>query len=490
MRLERARAKSRRAFATLPFAPFCAQYLKIQDKDGDIVRLHLKPVQRQLVANLTGRDLVLKARQVGVSTGIQALHFYEQMQGNTRTSTLCHEDDLTKTLRQMSDLFYDELPESVKPSRQYANAKQTVYDELRSSGNIATVGGSGGRSGKKKGRGGSYTRIHGSEVAYWPDAKSVLAAAMQAGDPAIVLESTANGMVGWFYELCMEAIDGDSIWTLHFIAWWDEPEYRIALEPGEALSYTDEEQALVAAHGLDAEQIKWRRYKKKELKSEFPQEYPEDPYSCFLASGQSYFGDVEHVFTAPDDADPLPRRRYVAGLDFGQTVDFTVMKVLDTVVLEEVDQVRIRQMSWLDQRHKIAEMARKWNNCTVWAEWNSMGDPNIEELQRMGVRVEPFKTTSATKPPLIQGLYVAIHEAGLKLRNDGVTPHEFRAFISKQTASGHWQYEAQEGAHDDTVMAAALMWHGHHAQTATVTRVPQSGLYRTGGRRTKAGPRT
>ena len=359
----------------------------------------------------------------------------------------------------MSDRYYDSLDDSVKPVRKYANAKMTTYADLNSEASISTVGGT---SGGKKGRGGSVTHLHGSEVAFWPDAEGVLSAAMQAGNPEIVLESTPNGMTGWFYERCMEALDGDSIWALHFYPWWWDDGYQIALEPGETVAYTDEEAALVAAHGLTAAQIKWRRLKQKELPHTFKQEYPEDPYSCFLASGQSYFGDIEHAFAAPSDTAPVSGRRYVAGLDFGQTTDFTSMAVLDTVEMREVDSLRFNQMSWSDQRLQIAALARRWNECEVYAEWNSIGDPNIEELTKMGVKVVAFKTTAQSKPPLIQGLYVALHEEGLQLLKDPTVRHEFRSFISKQTASGHWQYEAQEGAHDDTVIARALAVYGQH----------------------------
>jgi len=452
-------ASSSEPFADLPFEDFCARYLVVQNKAGEIVPLVLNRAQRHLIANLTGRDIVLKARQLGMSTVIQAKLFYEQMRGNARTYTLCHDDDLTSTLRRMVDRFYDHLPDVDRPPRKFANALLTTYPVLNSEGSIATVGGT---AGKRKGRGSSVTHIHGSEVAFWPDAESVMGAALQAGNPAIVLESTPNGMTGWFYERCMEALDGDSVWTLHFFPWWWDDEYRIPLADGEALAYTPEEQALVEAHGLDAEQIKWRRNKQRELRDLFPQEYPEDPYSCFLASGTSYFGNVEHVFTAPAGAEPIPGRRYVAGLDFGQTTDYTVMSVLDTVEMVEVAMLRINRMSWADQRQRIADMARRWNNCEVHAEWNSIGDPNIEELHAAGVRVVAFKTTAQSKPPLIQGLYVALHEAGLRLLDDPAGRHELRSFISKQTATGHWQYQAQEGSHDDTVMARALAWHGAH----------------------------
>jgi hypothetical protein len=460
-KLERARANTKPAepFADLPYEDFCERYLRVQTKSGDIAPLQLNRAQRQLIPNLTGRDIVLKARQLGVSTAIQALHFHEQMQGNTRTNTLCHDDDLTGTLRQMADLFFDELPESVQPERKYANAKLTTYSDKNSAGSIATVGGT---AGKRKGRGGSMTRIHGSEVAYWPDAQSVMSAAMQAGNPDIILESTANGMSGWFYEQCMEALDDNSLWTLHFFPWWYDDDYRIPLEQGEALTYSDDERALVDEHGLTPEQIKWRRLKMRELPHTFLQEYPEDPYSCFLASGNSYFGNVSHAMIAPMDAKPEDGARYVAGLDFAQTVDYTVMIVLDRETYRMVDMLRINKLSWGEQRRQIAERAHKWNDCEVWAESNSIGKPNIEELRNAGVSIYEFATTAKSKPPLIQGLHHALHEGGLTIWDVDTLRHELRAFISKQLPSGAWQYAAQDGAHDDTVIALALAWHGHN----------------------------
>jgi hypothetical protein len=413
--------------------------------------------QLTLIDNLTGWDIVLKARQLGMSTAIQAWLFYQHMRGNARTNTLCHDDELTSVLRRMVDRYYDNLPDTVRPPRKYANAKLTTYDALDSEGSIATVG---GQAGKKKGRGGSVTHIHGSEVAFWPDAESVMAAAMQAGNPAIVLESTPNGMTGWFYERCMEALAGDSIWTLHFFPWWDDDEYRIPLGQGETFDYTEDEAALVDAHGLDAEQIAWRRLKLRELPHTFAQEYPEDPYSCFLSSGNSFFGDVEGVFTAPMDVEPDPLHRYVAGLDFGQTNDYTVLIVLDTSTNEMVDMLRINRMAWADIRAHIEGRAAQWG-AVVWAEENSIGGPNIEAMTGR-VKLRKFRTDASSKPALMQGLYVALHESGLRLQPHPELKHELRAFISEQLPSGHWRYEGGNGAHDDTVIALALAWHGAH----------------------------
>ncbi len=458
--MERAKANTvatAEPFADLPYADFCERYLRVQTKSGGIAPLQLKRAQRELIQNLTGRDLVLKARHVGISTAVQALHFHEQMKGNARTNTLCHDDELTSVLRQMADLFYSELPESVKPERKYANAKLTTYSRKNSEGSIATVGGT---AGKRKGRGGSKTRIHGSEVALWPDAEAVMAAAMQAGNPAIILEGTANGMAGWFYEQCMEALDGDSIWTLHFFPWWYDDDYCVPLEFGEALTYSPDEQALINEQGLTPEQITWRRMKMRELPHTFKQEYPEDPYSCFLASGNSYFGDVSHAMIAPQMITPNPNDTYVGGLDFGQTVDYTVLIILNRATYQMVDMLHINKLSWGEQRRQITVMAQKWNNAPVWAEGNSIGRPNIEELWGAGLSVHEFQTTAKSKPPLIQGLHHALHEGGLTIWDHSALKHELRAFVSKQLPSGAWQYAAQDGAHDDTVIALALAWHG------------------------------
>lgn len=463
-------------FAEMGFEAFCEEYLQIQDKNGKIIPLRLNPVQRDLYPKLTGLDAILKPRQKGVTTVIQALLFYKAVCGGARTSTLCHEDALTTEIRDMVDLFYESLPEDERPKRKYSNDTLTTYPGVRSRARIATVGGhaSKGSTGKRKGRGGTNTDLHGTEVAFWPDAEGVTAAAMQAGNPNIYLESTANGMTGYFYEQCMKALDGSGIFTLHFYPWFFDDEYQIVLEPGEVITYTEDEQKLVDKHNLKPEQIKWRRAKQKQIPHTFKQEYPEDPKSCFLASGISYFRNTDHVFTAPLNAQPIKGRRYAGGLDFAQTNDYTVLMIMDCETLELVDMLRINRLEWQEMRRQISVMANKWD-AEVTGEANSMGTTNIELLQKgetmedgtkiLPVKLTPFDTLPSTKPPLIQGYYHALHEAGLRLfdysddLDTNVVSFELNAFISRQLPSGAWAYEAGGSAHDDTVTAGALMWH-------------------------------
>lgn len=458
--------------------------LYILDKQQKVIPFLPKRAQEHFLAHMTGRDLILKARQMGFSTAIEAWLFKEALSKTARIGILAHDDETTQKMRDMHQLFYDQLPERRRPARAINNATRTYYPHTKSMVYIGTAGNT------KQGRGGTYSHVHGSEVAFWKDAGQTLAGLMQGvpDDGYIVLESTPNGARGWFYQQCMDAIDGKGIWALHFYAWWWDDGYQIPLEPDEVLEYTGEEQALVDEHGLSPAQIKWRRNKINELHESFKQEYPEDPYSCFLASGNSYFGNIEHVFVASKLLAPLPGRRYIAGLDFGQADDYTVLAIFDAQSFEMVAMLRINRLLWQEMRRQISIWANRFH-ADVIGEANSMGETNIELLQSGetladGSRIDPisltpFDTTPQSKPPLIQGLHHALHESGMTLLDDPVIKHEFRSFISRQSASGHWAYEAAGDEHDDTVIACALAWHGINLppKKSSVYRVSGGGIY-------------
>lgn len=440
---------------------FAAAKLRILDKDKRLVPLAYNPAQRKFLAERTGQDLILKARQLGMSTVIQGDMFRETATSTQTTLTLCHEDELTQKIRRMVDRFWFNMPD--RPDRKYSNATVTTYPQTDSESTIVTVGGT---AGKTKGRGDTYSRIHGSEVAFWKDAESVIAGALQGGNPRVVLESTPNGATGYFYTLCMDALDGKSDWRLHFFPWWIDPGYREGVDA--PLTYTDEEEALVAAHGLTAEQVAWRRRKQRELKHLFAQEYPEDPVACFLLSGQGYFGDLSHVFCATSDAQPDADHRYAAGLDFGQTNDYTVLSIIDMTTLQQVALLRVNKMPWKEMRRRTLALCKDWHVTVLWAEKNSMGSTNIEELWAEQVAqdipylaINEFVTTTESKAAIMSALHESFQRpAGVRLLPDANQKHEFQAFQASQTPSGAWRLSAPDNEHDDTVIATALAYYG------------------------------
>lgn len=429
---------------------FSRAFLRILDKDKKLVPFVWNKAQEHFYQNRTGRDLILKARQLGFSTLIQGEMFRKTVTSTQTTITLAHDAETTQKLRRMADRFYEHCKfGDVQPLRKYANATLATYPEFDSTATIATAGN------VETGRGDTYTELHGSEVAFWKDAERIVAGAMQGGSPNVVLESTPNGAQGFFYDKCMEALPGNSIWKLHFYTWWWDDNYRITND--ESITYTDEEALLVKRHGLDASQIKWRRAKVKELGRLFIQEYPEDAVSCFLTSGNSYFGDLSGVFTAPPNAEYIEGHDYIAGLDFGQT-DYTAMPVFDKTKKQQVDLLHINKTEWSEQRNRIKQVYDKWHLQSVLAEKNSIGSVNIEALREIGVYAIPFETTNESKAAIMSNMHELLHN-GWKLLDIPVQKHEFNTFVSSQLPSGAWRLAADGDGHDDTVMGCGIgLW--------------------------------
>lgn len=429
---------------------FAAKFLKILDKNNKLIPFNWNEMQKDFHSKRTGRDIVLKARQIGFSTYIQGEIFRRLITKSTRALTLTHDDKTTQILRETADRFYKHCKfNNIHPARRLANASMSTFTDFDSMHVVGTAGNT------DIGRGGSYTDIHLSEVAFFPDAERVIAGAMQGGNPDVILESTANGATGYFYDLCMDALAGRNNWKLHFYPWFSNPEYQIV--DNEEITLTSEEKELVEKFNLTASQIKWRRNKQTELKRLFPQEYPESPELAFLMSGKGYFQslDLSNTFTAPRNTPLIPGHVYSAGIDWGQANDFTVMSVIDRTDNRQVDYLYLRKMSWNLQRLEIIKMYRKWNLSSITAEGNSIGSVNIEELQNSGLVVEKFTTTNQTKNHMMEKFYEAL-ENGLKLIDWGVQRSEIYSIESKQTKTGLWAISAPTGQHDDTVISNCL----------------------------------
>lgn len=441
---------------------FAEKFLKIYDKKQNKVPLIYNKVQKNYLAHRSQRDLILKARQFGISTCIEADFYRQAVTRRSVIAILAHDDKTTGILRRMSNRFHENMPKEFKPTRKYANDTLVTYPDFDSEIFIATAGN------ENSGRGGAYSHIHGSEVAFWKDAESLVTGIMQGGDPYIVLESTPNGAQGYFYELCMDAIDKKNDWNLLFYEWWYDGQYRQKLLKGEKedikTSLTDEEKELIKLHKLDFEQIKWRRSKIRELKGKFLQEYPEDPKTCFLLSGQGYFGDLTGCFEIDENHEYNPDFKYYAGLDFGQVNDYTVFSIICRNTKRQVALIRLNRMGWGEMRKRIALECNRFKVRTIWAEKNSMGSTNIEELRKefyeldAKTKVREFNTSNSSKHEIMTELHEALHEDGLKLLNDKNQMREFQAFVSKQTPNGQWQLKADGSEHDDCVIATALSW--------------------------------
>lgn len=148
----------------------------------------------------------------------------------------------------------------------------------------------------------------------------------------------------------------------------------------------------------------------------------------------------------------------VAGIDWGKQNDFTAISVGCRDCRMEVAKDRFNQIDYVFQRDRLKVLCERWQPATILAESNSIGEPNLEMLQRDGLPVMPFQTTATTKPPLIENLALALERTEWQFQDDRVWTMELEAYErTVSPTTGRSSYSAPEGGHDDTVMSRALM---------------------------------
>jgi hypothetical protein len=294
------------------YAPRC---LKIRPKEGQQKAFALNRSQRFLHQRLeamrarTGkvRVLVLKGRQVGISTYVSG-RFYWRTSHSTglRTFILAHLDDASENLFNLAKRYHDNCPELVKPQTGAANAKELSFPMLDSGYKVATAGS------KAVGRSDTIQLFHGSEVAFWPNAQEHFAGIMQAVAEApgteIILESTANGIGNVFHSLWKRAERGESEFEAIFIPWFWHEEYERPLPP-EGWEPPGEWAEYERLHGLRREQTYWAFIKNRDLvfdaggdankpSPKFKQEYPATASEAFETSGDNAFINPNDVLKA------------------------------------------------------------------------------------------------------------------------------------------------------------------------------------------------
>jgi hypothetical protein len=207
------------------------------DTDDElVVRFAPNVVQQRLVDRLWHRNLVLKARQRGITTLIAILWLDTALfsPGPVYCGIIAHEREAAEEIFRTKVVFaYEHLPAWLK--KEFPLEKKTAT-ELVFAHNGATI-----RVATSM-RSGTIHRLHVSELgkiaAKYPfKAREVLTGSIPAvpASGVLVVESTAEGQDGAFYDLAQIAKEtADSGRTLsekdyrfHFFSWWDADEYEL-----------------------------------------------------------------------------------------------------------------------------------------------------------------------------------------------------------------------------------------------------------------------
>lgn len=254
--------------------------LSIINRAGELVPFRLNKVQHDLYSNLGRYNLVLKARQQGVSTLLQAI-IYKQVSTRPffKALTVPHHFTSIGAFRRRFDTFNQNDP--AKPYM-YEFAQRLFYrfPQLNSAYYIAHVLPDT-----------TFSIAHLSEWADW-DARQYNDLPLKhieeitpfLGDGLLVIETSPNPHNPYFQQFCLDAASGVNEYKLHFYEWWHTPEYSLPLAAGQQVTLEPEEKELCAAHDLTLEQILWRRRMVAEMGlPRFRVVFPESLKQCMEA---------------------------------------------------------------------------------------------------------------------------------------------------------------------------------------------------------------
>ena len=458
-----------------PLVFLAEKMLKVRGKDGQLHRLRPNAAQRAFEAERGAANIVLKARQMGMTTWVAGRFLLKTVtRPGTLTLLVAHTQDAAEEILRIVHRFVEHLPECLTrgvlvTDRQ--NVRQIAFPKIDAQFRVVSA------SDRNAGRGMTVQNLHCSEVSRWPgDGAETLAGLRACLAPAgseLVMESTPNGASGCFYDEWMRA--GETGVVRHFFPWWMEPGYR-AEEVDEG-SLTSEEVDLVLGRGLDYAQIGYRRRMLAQQGALARQEFAEDAERCFLVSGEMYFDREAVERRLAELGEPTERerngrleiylpavmgRRYVVAVDpagGGADGDYSVAEVLD---LESGMQCAefAAHVGGMDLAQQVASLARRYNEAPGVVERNNHGAAVIVALgESVGYHEiwtardgQPgWLTTTLTRPASLARLAAVVMENPECLRSRGLLM-ECRSFV--RLANGN--VGARGGTHDDRVMAMAI----------------------------------
>lgn len=300
-------AKLIRVLKSLPL--FAKNFLIIHDKSGaernfEMNRAQLyvhERLEAQYLATGKIRALILKGRQQGVSTYVQARYFHKIVTRRGKQAfILTHLSDATRAIFGMTKRYSENIDDTLFPHPDKKNDNTLMYNGLGSGYRVGTAGS------VEVGRGMTNQYLHLSEYAFYKDAAKIGMGLMntvaEINDTEIIKESTANGQANDFYLDWQEAKNGKSRYQAIFVPWYWQDEYCI---DDSLFIATDEEREWLekfGANGLKPGHLVWRRIKMQDIKGDyeqkcrkFRQEYPFTDDEAFLSSITDTFIQVEPV---------------------------------------------------------------------------------------------------------------------------------------------------------------------------------------------------
>lgn len=387
-------------------------------------REYLAEIERQYNKRQIIRIIILKARQLGMSTLTEAVMFlwcfmFKYVQG----MVIAHEIDSAQHLLSMTQNYWNTYPFRPLYTEKYKSRNELSWTETQTGIKVSTA------ANVNTGRSKTLHMLHASEVAFWDHAKTTMGGLEQAFhfEPGTFgcIESTANGVGGFFYDHWNAAVDGDIEYTPLFFPWYRHPQYtwsyinRLIQQSTQPLGHMDEEERVLKRLGVDDDHLLWRRWAIRNLchfdTDFFHQEYPSTPEEAFVATGNNVYPlqhlhicyePIEHPIVGrlirrgarvkfyPDSGGPLKIYAYPSrDTDYGKymvagdptrvtTGDFAVGQVINRRTYEQVAVWR-GKIDGATFGEELAKLAMYYHQALLTVETTGAGYVTIGALLQM-----------------------------------------------------------------------------------------------------------
>jgi hypothetical protein len=451
------------------------QWLKVRDREGFERPLKANAAQREFERRRGRQNIVLKSRQMGVTTWVAGRFFLKTITARGVMSVLvAHTREAAEGIFRIVQRFWECLPDDLREGplrRSKANVGQMFFPALDSEFRIVSA------ADENAGRGLTMQYLHCSEVGRWPkDATATLAGLRAALAPRgeLVLESTPNGAYGCFYEEWGRAVAcAEDAVVRHFFPWWMEEAYVATPVAGEL---REDERRLALEHGLTAGQIGFRRGLEVSYRGLRSQEFAEDAESCFKATGECCF-EVEAIEAGLVSArepieirrsgallvwlPPVPGKEYLVSVDTaggGVDGDFAAVQVIEMRSGLQCAELQQR-LGTLELARVSAALAREYGGAMIVVERNNHGSgvlaylDSTERYSRVYEQsgVPGWLTTAGNKPGIVSRMGALLVESPWIFASKRLL-NECRTFVSMPGG----RTGAVNGAHDDCLMAMAM----------------------------------
>ena len=222
--------------------------------------------------------------------------------------------------------------------------------------------------------------------------------------------------------------------------------YQLSLQPNYDNRYKYFHYSSYDNPMIDAEDLEER---KRSLPNHiFEQEY----LAKFIDNASGLFKNVDSCVIKTAER----TQKLFGGLDIGRADDYTVLTILNKNY-QMVYVQRWRQQEWSKIIDEVATKIREYK-AEIFVEVNNQGDVFFEMLQnKVYNNIQPYVTTTATKPIMIEDLAVHFENKDIGILNENWLVDELNAFTYiYNEKTRRVQYGAPQGVHDDGVMSLAL----------------------------------